>query len=61
MLAVSEKIVMRISDLASWVVEPDEWNYGSTLLMCPVSEQPLLYFKYIRTRVLVEIIAVFIC
>ena len=36
MLAVSEKIVMRTVDLASWVVEPQEWNYGSSLLMSPV-------------------------
>jgi len=36
-LAVSEKIVMRTADLASWIVEPDEWHYGSALLAPPVS------------------------
>nr|XP_026691519.1 uncharacterized protein LOC100186329 [Ciona intestinalis] len=35
MLAVSEKIVMRTTDLASWLVEPEEWNYGSPLLLTP--------------------------
>nr|CAB3262997.1 uncharacterized protein LOC100186329 [Phallusia mammillata] len=35
MLAVSDKIVMRTTDLASWIVEPSEWNYGSPLLLTP--------------------------
>ncbi|CAK8688092.1 unnamed protein product [Clavelina lepadiformis] len=38
-IAVSEKVVTRVSDLSSWVVEPQEWNYGCPLPPTQVSRK----------------------